>query len=1842
MKTPHMSKAIAALAAALAAPALASTFTVGSSGGTFTISRSGAGTNAAETVCYRTVNVSAYAGQHYVARSGTLTFAPNQTTTNVVVSERSPAAAAYKYQTGSTRSYYLELVDAGGFRLAASPNRIMTTGSQFSTSYLNKSVTDLVYFDSTGAIHSGGGNRYRDVALPGNSSYVQVTDGGYKQAVHTIPTGDLFGNSSDLRTYLNGLGCEMYATVYFTQKEEQDGYQYIQILADNVATYDGDDPDGRVNAPSLSLYKACFILSYDPSGSVMTSDHCQFFPHRYDYVDQAAETAAGITRHEFDYDNSHLYQQRFKNSFRASTSGSLVLPLTVSNLSVRFDAAGSGGDTWDFKNMKARLAIVDANAPRPIGVFVTDGPYRRGNTVAVSLAFDEIVAATPSSGFYLDTSWGLLGYVSSSGGGNVLTFAGTIHYSTSDGTTLAINGFTGLDSLTDLAGNAVPLGDWRFPSLSSAIVAPSVDYSIAYDLAGGALPPDEDPNPDAYNYDSDIIALTNPILAGYNFAGWSGTDLNGVVPEVFIGQRRHGDRAYTAHWTPVTYVVRFGPGAADATGSMPDQSFTYDAAPQALSTNAFTRANSTFAGWRGPDGTIYPDRAAVSNLTNAQDAVVLLTATWLPPIPYIDADGAEQICTDYTVLTNAAGDVTYGGGSGWYVVTNAVTISGQLYFRGTAHLILCDGATLAVTNANGNAIEVGNSLTIYGQTNGTGTATANGGTGIYAAYVTINGGTVTAEGDDYGISAFGNAASVTINGGTVTATSGEYGSGIRAPFINLGWTKPTDSIYASSYLGSVDLSQTFTDGNAIYEGNLDGDPSDIAGVTLRPAYSITLPEGVVAGGVVTQIVTTAYALPGTNVTLSAAPGIPIRDVTVNGNALEPVGGVYSFAASADGITVTAAVGIPYIDEDGVERFCADYTVLTNAAGDVEYGGGSGWYVVTNSVTISGYLWFRSHTARLILCDGASLAVTNANGFAIEAAKGLAIYGQTNGTGVFAANGGGSYGISAGGAVTINGGTVTATGVISGIFFHNGSLTINGGTVTANGGEYGDGIHSPHAVTINGGTVTAEGGRNGIYAFGNAASVTINGGTVAAEGGNNGIYAVGSVAINGGTVTANGKYCGIGTLNGSITLGWTNPTDSITASSYDAGLNASSVSVKADQTLTDGIAIYQGEVDPAKIDGKTLRPYFVPYIDADGAERLCTDYTILTNAAGNVRYDGGSGWYVVTTNVNISGRLYFDGAAHLILCDGATLAVTNAYGSAIQAGNLAIYGQTNGTGTVTANGTNGAGISAADFSVTINGGTVTAIGGTDIGGTGINAHYSVTINGGTVTAIGETGIFAEIGSITLGWTNPTDSITASSYYAVDGVSVKDGQRLTDGSDTYMDYIGPALAGVTLRPYISPWDSLQAQLNAGGTVTLTNDVTAADGDASLTVTNAVTLDLNGHTITHNGNGQVLNVVTGGDLTLTNSLAAGSVTGGGDHGVYVGNNAVFRLQGGAIAGNESSYAGGGVFVDRFGTFAMSGGSITNNAVWGGRYSGGGVYVYYGTFTMTGGAISGNTAYYGGGVEVDDGGSFEMSGGAISGNTAYCGGGVDVYYGTFTMTGGAISGNKARDGGGVYVYYGTFTVSGSPVISGSTNSVGAANNVYLPIDKEIAVSNLTAGASIGVTTATVPVTFTAGASEDDSVYFFSDNPGYHVEWDGSKLLLASGEADAIIRANYDEWAQRYGSDALGANEAAFLLNVAPWATPIELRIAGIEVVEGGARVRVAATVGLSAEASAEADGAAVDLSQINGVISLLAGDDLDALAPKSVSGIMYSEGEATIFVPASAGRFVKAVIGRAAPEEE
>ena len=426
------------------------TFTIENTNNLFIIKRSGSNLPA-QTVRYRTVSLSALAGVHFIAASDTLKFYAGETQRVVSVNETPDVAEAFRFQTTTDRTYRFEVLKFDG-TFIASVNRSMEYGStyQHTATYVNKSVTDLVYFNNSGSVMSGSGNKYLDVSYS-SSNWIQVTDGGYSQDVHSVSTDDLFHSSSALRTYLDNQSNKVYATVYFQQKEEQDGYQYIQILADNAQTLDGNDPNGAVDDPSRSLYKACFILSYNPSGSVMSDTHYQFFPHRYDYVDKAAETSAGITHYEFDYDNSHLYQQKYKSAtYNAPNNGALNLTTYVKNLNIRFDAAGSGGDNWDFKNLKVRLALVDEVRPSPVAsdAQVSAGPYVSGTTVYVAVPFSEIVTA-PSSAT-LATSWGTLNYFAGSGS-NVLTFKGNIDASV--GTTLTISALS--NGITDLAGNAL-------------------------------------------------------------------------------------------------------------------------------------------------------------------------------------------------------------------------------------------------------------------------------------------------------------------------------------------------------------------------------------------------------------------------------------------------------------------------------------------------------------------------------------------------------------------------------------------------------------------------------------------------------------------------------------------------------------------------------------------------------------------------------------------------------------------------------------------------------------------------------------------------------------------------------------------------------------------------------------------------------------------------------------------------------------------------------------------------------------------------------------------------------------------------------------------------------------------------------------------------------------------------------------------------------------------------------------------------------------------------------------------------------------------------------------------
>ena len=122
-------------------------------------------------------------------------------------------------------------------------------------------------------------------------------------------------------------------------------------------------------------------------------------------------------------------------------------------------------------------------------------------------------------------------------------------------------------------------------------------------------------------------AIKAPIVmkTGYSFAGWH--DGNAIVTPP--NTMPDNNISYKAQWTANTYTVQFD--ANGGTGTMDNQSFTYDANPKALSANTFTRTGYNFTGWNTAadgTGTSYADNAEVQNLTSEPNGEITLYAQW--------------------------------------------------------------------------------------------------------------------------------------------------------------------------------------------------------------------------------------------------------------------------------------------------------------------------------------------------------------------------------------------------------------------------------------------------------------------------------------------------------------------------------------------------------------------------------------------------------------------------------------------------------------------------------------------------------------------------------------------------------------------------------------------------------------------------------------------------------------------------------------------------------------------------------------------------------------------------------------------------------------------------------------------------------------------------------------------------------------------------------------------------------------------------------------------------------------------------------------------------------------
>jgi uncharacterized repeat protein (TIGR02543 family) len=1660
----------AALAALLfaAVPAAASTFSVTASGSTFTITRSG-DVGAAETIRFRTVGISAFAGKHFVATNGVLAFAAGETSKQVTVAETTTNTSAYRFQVGATRRYLFEITDEGGFGILSADRDLETGTSVPATGAFDE--TEVAFDSGTLAVVNGA---------------ITVTDDGFDQGYIAADVDGYYAATAP-KSFFSLLLAQLRMTLEFRAKEVNDGYQHVQIVA-NTSDYDDGAQDDDPGSPDNSRYLACF--------SHEDSENAILVP--YSFPVTTVEDDRGATRPWNGLGNSFgdLRKQRFKSDCRAA-DGRLVLPTSLTSLHVRFDAAGGGEDDWIASNVVAKIQAVDSRAPNLVtvssGFFntvpdisVSPGMHANGNVVRLGVPFQEIVVVDAGAPPALSTSWGSLAYEGGSGC-NVLTFSGAI--SAPVGTALEVTGLSG--AVRDLAGNAFAGSVAR--TFDGVVVDAAHAYAISSDTAGGTLPSGA---PTSYTYDGGAVALPVPSRTGYDFAGWTGS--NGDEPQVSatIPAGSHGDVAYAAHWTPHAYSVRFDANGGE--GSMPDQPFVYGVA-QNLATNAFSRPLHDFLGWSASAGgdVDYADGESVTDLASADGAVVTLHAVWRRwgnweelqwrlyqggtvvlgvdcspgkndfPLAVanavtldlnghtIDGAGFEAVIRiddggDLT-LTNgaAAGAVTGGSDHGVYVGSNGVlrlrggAIAGnRSNYGGGGVFVDSDGAfEMSGGEISGNAAPGGGGVFVaqrgsFSMTGGAiaGNEASDIGGGVFLEQgveesaggffemsggdirdnvAGIGGGVFVQEGgDDWIDDEYGEFVPVSLNPGVFRMSGGTIaGNAVRGSYGAAGCGGGVFVAYDDSF---------FVSGRPVVAGNVNeyGVADD---VYLFGVFATV--EGALAEGARIGVTTELEPEPGFSIPVAYGA---TADDRWRFFADDPV---YEVRATAEGLVLALPCWADlqaFLDAGGTVTLGADYVA---AEGDATL-------LVTNAVTLD----LNGHT---VAFNGSKEV------FHVGTGGDLTLTSRVEGAGLV--TGGGDHGVYVGSNAVfrLQGGAIA--GNVSdfaggGVFVNRcGTFEMSGGAITNNAvsGQfaYGGGVYAVEGTfAMTGGEISGNAAKygGGLFADGGAPSMT--GGAItnnaASYGGGAYLKTGTTLAVSGGAAIA-----GNASTNSAGAANNVHLADGATLAAGGLAAGAAfgvTTAIAPSAFLGNSIAVATGVSAGEAAFFSSDRPGYVLEAGEDGVLRLRQPLT----------------WAVLQDRLDRGGRIRLpdDCAA---AADDAALLVTNA--------------------------------------------VVLDLNGRTLEGNGLDA----------VLCVGEGGVLA--------LTNGVDA-TGTVTNGRSGVVLEDGGVFT------MD-------GGAIRGNATSWGGGGVLVGIGCTFTMNGGEisgnAASFGGGVLAYGGAFTM--NGGVIRDNaasgaGGGvaaeEGYSFDSGTDFPGSITMNGGEISGnradeGG--GVYVGFICRFEMIGGEISGNEAD-SGGGVDVEVAGVFEMSGGAILGNAA----ECGGGVRLNKatlgeppaasarargamdgGAFTTTGGEISRNaTVNYGGG-------SFAMTGGAISGNAAVNdGGGVYMEAGAFAMEGGTISGNGAWLGGGVRVNGGTVAFSGAPVVSGNTNDVGRADNVYLWEGRTFGIDSLAEGASIGVTTdpwpeVSGPVAFATGATADDRRFFFSDVAGFGIEEKDGTLLL-------------------------------------------------------------------------------------------------------------------------------------------
>ena len=367
---------------------------------------------------------------------------------------------------------------------------------------------------------------------------------------------------------------------------------------------------------------------------------------------------------------------------------------------------------------------------------------------------------------------------------------------------------------------------------------------------------------------------------------------------------------------------------------------------------------------------------------------------------------------------------------GWYVVQGEVDINSCVNVSGTVNLILADGCNLKING--GINVSSGNSLTIYGQGEGTGALTATGadsqagiGGGQFQSggTITINGGSITANSNGYGAGIGGGSGSgggtITINGGTVDANGGDNAAGIGGGEGKTGGniTISGGTVTATGGSNGAGIGgdnggdngtfSTGEDGHAvIFASSIsDNTPDDWSGVIFQgstgqvygtsatPTEDFTIPTGytlTIPAGATLDVSNVSVTNNGTIICNGTINGTVDGDVRYPSAVTVSVNqGGQSVASVPYGSTITITATMQRAQSNSINML-AELDTVDFYLGSVESGtklnttgvsvvDNSGTYTATLEITLNNENWKPSDTAKTITADFGGVAGTSGNG-----------------------------------------------------------------------------------------------------------------------------------------------------------------------------------------------------------------------------------------------------------------------------------------------------------------------------------------------------------------------------------------------------------------------------------------------------------------------------------------------------------------------------------------------------------------------------------------------------------------------------------------------------------------------------------------------------------------------------------------------------------------------------------------------------------------------------------------------------------------------------------------------